>query len=59
MSSSSSDSELLEVQKKKKGQRHTSDYKSEKIKLARVKFQPYTNYKGNNVPERKPGPDCK
>lgn len=50
--SSSSDSGITEIKKRKKGQKHTTEYKSNKIKLARVKFQPYTNYKGKAVPEK-------
>lgn len=43
---------------RKRGKRNKALYKSEIIKKARVKGQFYTSYKGVQVNQLQPGPDC-
>lgn len=54
------DSEIANepVAKKKKGVKNVT-YKSEKIKAARLKNEPYLNHKGNPVNPKQQGYDCR
>lgn len=45
--------------KKRKGVIHAFKYKANVIKKARVKHVPYKNWKGNLVPGKTQGGDCK
>lgn len=56
--SDGSSSSVSPPRKKKRGVRNTSEYKSEIIKLARIKGKAYTNWKGESIPAVKPGDSC-
>lgn len=47
------------IKKRKRGVRHSEEYKRNVIKKARVEGKAYVNYKGNPVAERKVGEGCR